>query len=49
VQRGRTRIEGIHHIERGYEDMCGKLRDIGADIALVEDTTPEEKTEKAMA
>jgi hypothetical protein len=22
--------------------MCGKLRDIGADIALVENTTPEE-------
>ena len=47
--KGRTRIEGIHHIERGYEDMCGKLRELGADIALVEDTTPEENAQKAMA
>ena len=29
---GVTEIEDIHHIERGYEDMDGKLRGIGADI-----------------
>ena len=39
--RGVTRVEDIHHIERGYEDMIGKLRGVGADIAVVEDTEPE--------
>jgi UDP-N-acetylglucosamine 1-carboxyvinyltransferase len=29
---GVTEIEGIHHIERGYEDMDLKLRELGADI-----------------
>ena len=29
---GITEIEDIHHIERGYQDMDGKLRGIGADI-----------------
>jgi len=30
--KGRTEIEDIYHIERGYEDMAAKLRAIGADI-----------------
>jgi UDP-N-acetylglucosamine 1-carboxyvinyltransferase len=30
--KGLTEIEDIYHIERGYEDMAGKLRSIGADI-----------------
>ncbi|MDR2532094.1 MAG: UDP-N-acetylglucosamine 1-carboxyvinyltransferase [Oscillospiraceae bacterium] len=30
--KGRTEIEDIYHIERGYEDMERKLRAIGADI-----------------
>jgi len=47
--RGVTRIGDIHHIERGYEDMCGKLRNLGADIAVVEDTAKDETAEKAMA
>ena len=29
---GTTYIEDIHHIERGYDDICGKLRMVGADI-----------------
>jgi UDP-N-acetylglucosamine 1-carboxyvinyltransferase len=29
---GTTYIEDIHHIERGYDDICGKLRLVGADI-----------------
>lgn len=30
---GKTEVEGIHHIERGYEDMDGKLRSLGAEIS----------------
>ena len=29
---GRTIISGIHHIDRGYEDLTGKLAKIGANI-----------------
>ncbi len=32
---GDTVIEDIYHIERGYEDICGNLRKLGADIAEV--------------
>lgn len=32
---GRTEIEDIHHIERGYDDIVGKLRGVGADIRQV--------------
>ena len=34
--QGRTEIEDIHYIERGYQDMVGKLRNLGADIRIVE-------------
>ena len=30
--QGTTEIEDIYHIERGYENMDGKLRGLGADI-----------------
>ncbi|MBR5779633.1 MAG: UDP-N-acetylglucosamine 1-carboxyvinyltransferase [Clostridia bacterium] len=32
---GTTFIDDIHHIERGYEDLVGKLRSVGADIERV--------------
>ena len=32
---GVTEIGNIGHIQRGYEDICGKLRAVGADIQLV--------------
>lgn len=32
---GGTWIDDIHHIERGYEDMVGKLVKCGADIKKV--------------
>lgn len=32
---GVTEIDNIKHIQRGYEDICGKLRGVGADIELV--------------
>ena len=39
--KGVTKVEDIYHIERGYEDMIGKLRGVGADVAIVEDSEPE--------
>ncbi|NPV52925.1 MAG: UDP-N-acetylglucosamine 1-carboxyvinyltransferase [Firmicutes bacterium] len=33
---GETEISGIQHIDRGYEDIAGKLRGLGADILGVE-------------
>jgi UDP-N-acetylglucosamine 1-carboxyvinyltransferase len=36
---GETEITGVHHIDRGYEDIVGKLRGLGADIERLE---PEE-------
>ncbi len=35
---GKTIIEDIYHIERGYEDLVGKLRAVGADIKKIDDT-----------
>ncbi|HAA90411.1 MAG: UDP-N-acetylglucosamine 1-carboxyvinyltransferase [Thermoanaerobacterales bacterium 50_218] len=32
---GTTVIEGVYHIDRGYEDLVGKLRSLGADIGRV--------------
>ena len=31
---GETEIEGAEHIERGYEDLCGKLSALGGNIFL---------------
>ena len=38
--RGITEVSNIHYIERGYEDLVGKLTGVGADIRLVE--TPDD-------
>jgi len=32
VAEGETVVSGAHHIDRGYEDMAGKLAAIGADV-----------------
>lgn len=29
---GETRISGVHHIDRGYDDLVGRLRGVGATI-----------------
>ena len=34
---GTTVIDDIYHIQRGYEDMVGKLRAVGADIKIIND------------
>ena len=36
---GMTEVEDVHYIERGYEDLVGKLRSLGADIQIID--TPE--------
>jgi len=42
---GKTEIEDIYHIERGYEDIVKKLQKVGADIKKVnvKDAVPYEK------
>ena len=46
IARGETEIEEIQHIERGYENIVGKLTGIGADIRKIE--VPEIKLPKAL-
>ena len=38
--QGTTELSCVQYIERGYEDLVGKLRAVGADIAMVD--VPEE-------
>jgi UDP-N-acetylglucosamine 1-carboxyvinyltransferase len=35
ASEGETVIEDVHYIERGYEDLIGKLKNLGADIEAV--------------
>jgi len=37
---GRTEVEGVHYIERGYENFVGKLKALGADIDSI--TVPDD-------
>ncbi len=32
---GATTISGVHHIDRGYDDLVGRLRAVGADIERI--------------
>jgi UDP-N-acetylglucosamine 1-carboxyvinyltransferase len=34
---GETRIYGYDYIARGYEDICGTLRELGAEIVLCDE------------
>lgn len=43
---GQTVIEDCHFIERGYEDFVGKLKDLGADISVVD--FPDEPEDDAI-
>jgi UDP-N-acetylglucosamine 1-carboxyvinyltransferase len=33
---GQSRITGVEHVKRGYEDLCGKLSRVGARIREIE-------------
>ncbi len=41
VAKGETRVNRVYHIDRGYEKIERKLRQLGADIERVADTTTE--------
>ncbi len=41
--QGTSEVSNVKHIERGYEDIIGKLSGIGADIRAVEVPDPERK------
>ncbi len=32
-----TGISGLHHVDRGYQDLDGALRSLGADIVRLEE------------
>ena len=42
IARGETEISDIFRIERGYEDIVGKLSDLGADIKRISQPDPVE-------
>jgi len=35
VSSGKTVVHDIHHIDRGYDDLVGKLSGLGADVTRV--------------
>ena len=46
--QGTSEISNVKHIERGYENIIGKLSGVGADIREVEVPDPEKKTVPAV-
>ncbi|MCL1829301.1 MAG: UDP-N-acetylglucosamine 1-carboxyvinyltransferase [Oscillospiraceae bacterium] len=44
--RGTTEVEDVSYIERGYEDFVGKLKCIGADIAVITEPDEPKSTDK---
>jgi UDP-N-acetylglucosamine 1-carboxyvinyltransferase len=34
IAEGTSRVRGVEKIERGYENLVGKLRGLGAEIAV---------------
>ena len=45
---GVTFVEDIHYIERGYQDLVGKLRSLGADITLISEPDEPQRQEPAV-
>lgn len=46
VAEGTSEIEEIYHLERGYEDICGKMQKLGANIKRV--VTEDSELAKAL-
>ena len=46
---GRTEVEDIHYIERGYENFVGKLKSLGADIEVIGEAENAERAEKIIS
>lgn len=48
--KGTTEIEGVHHIDRGYENITENLRQLGADIRRIRDYEEREyEVQKSIA
>lgn len=45
--QGTSEVSNVKHIERGYEDIIGKLSGIGADIRVVEVPDADKKSAPA--
>lgn len=45
IANGYTRVTELKHIDRGYIDLVGKLKALGADIERVTDDQPDLKTD----
>ena len=43
--QGTTEVEGVDYIERGYVDLVGKLKKVGADIESVDVPAEDEEQE----
>jgi len=46
---GKTTIKGLHHLDRGYENLEEKLRNLGAKLKRVQDDTEPEETSTAQS
>ncbi|MDN5279019.1 MAG: UDP-N-acetylglucosamine 1-carboxyvinyltransferase [Clostridiales bacterium] len=42
IAEGKTEISQVYHIDRGYEDLTGRLRKLGANIERIEDPETDE-------
>lgn len=47
VAEGETEVTGLHHIDRGYVDIVGRLRGLGADIRRISPETEAETEERS--
>ncbi|HZG57525.1 MAG TPA: UDP-N-acetylglucosamine 1-carboxyvinyltransferase, partial [Paenibacillus sp.] len=45
---GETEVTGLHHLDRGYVDIAGKLRRLGADVERVEAALAVEEEEQGV-
>jgi UDP-N-acetylglucosamine 1-carboxyvinyltransferase len=43
---GKTMIQGLHHLDRGYDNLEEKLRQLGARIQRVQDETKQDETKQ---
>ena len=41
---GKTTIQGLHHLERGYDNLEGKLRKLGANLRRIDISCNEESS-----
>src|SRR4028119_931413 len=46
---GKTTIQGLHHLDRGYDNLEVKLRQLGAKLQRVQDETEVEETSTAQS